>query len=73
MSTEVTRRDFAKAAACASVATLAVGCSPSDSEIAQAQPGQAPATPPSTGREFPKGFFWGTATSAYQISRGASA
>ncbi len=41
--------------------------SPSKSEVAEAHPGQDPASQPSTGREFPKGFFWGTATAAYQI------
>ncbi|MBP7621052.1 MAG: beta-glucosidase [Gemmatimonadales bacterium] len=41
--------------------------SPSKSEVAEAHPRQDPASQPSTGREFPKGFFWGTATAAYQI------
>lgn len=40
---------------------------PSNSDVAQARPGQDPENQPSTGREFPKGFFWGTATAAYQI------
>ena len=67
MSSEVSRRDFAKAAACASVATLAAGCSRTETEVVQSQPGQNPASQPSTGREFPKGCYWGVATASYQI------
>ena len=67
MSSEVSRRDFAKAAACASVGTLAAGCSRTEPDVAQSQPGQSPARQPSTGREFPKGVYWGVATASYQI------
>jgi beta-glucosidase len=67
MSSEVSRRDFAKAAACASLGSLAAGCSRSEPGATQAQPGRNPGSQPSTGREFPKGFYWGTATSSYQI------
>jgi beta-glucosidase len=66
MSNGISRRGFAKAAACASVATLAAGCSRTGSD-AQGQPAQDAASQPSTGREFPKEFYWGVATSAYQI------
>jgi beta-glucosidase len=39
------------------------------SSVSTAQPAaqEQPAAPPEAAREFPKGFFWGTATSAYQI------
>jgi hypothetical protein len=57
MSTEMSRRDFAKAAACASVAALSGGCSRAESEVAQAQTAQDPASQPSTGPEFPKASF----------------
>jgi beta-glucosidase len=67
MSAEMSRRDFAKAAASASVAALAVGCARTEPEVARAQAGADPASQASTGRAFPKGFFWGTATAAYQI------
>ncbi|HET7617900.1 MAG TPA: GH1 family beta-glucosidase [Vicinamibacterales bacterium] len=66
---EATRRDFMKTAAGAAIGAAAAGCS---SEAAHSQPAStaaqaAPATAQSTGREFPNGFYWGTATSAYQI------
>ena len=64
MST-ITRRDFAKGAALAAVGTLAAGSSRTGSAAEQAT--HSPTSQPATGREFPKGFFWGTATSAYQI------
>jgi beta-glucosidase len=67
MSSELSRRNFAKAAACASLGTLAAGCSRNEPEVAQAQPGQAPASQTTSRREFPKGYYWGVATAAYQV------
>jgi beta-glucosidase len=66
MSMGISRRAFARAAACASVGAVTAGYSNSKPEVAQAQ-AQTAAIHPSTGREFPKGFFWGVATAAYQI------
>src|SRR5262245_62957576 len=62
MSTHFSRRDVAKAAAAATLA------SSSATQVA-AQTIRATGTEPEkpTAREFPRGFFWGTATSAYQI------
>src|SRR5262245_14556192 len=67
MSTGLSRRDFAKAAGCASLGTVAAACSGPQPETARTQPGPASADPPSPGRTFPKGFFWGVGTSSYQI------
>ena len=67
MRAKVSRRSFAKAAASASLGAIAAGCSRTEPEVAQAQPGQTPASQPSIGREFPKGFYWGVATASYQI------
>ena len=67
MPVDVSRRNFAKTNAYASVAALAAGCSRPEPEVSQAQAQPNPASQPSTGREFPKGFYWGVATASYQI------
>jgi beta-glucosidase len=69
MSKSVSRRGFAKVVASGSVGALAAGQEWSDWGIARAQPARSAGELQSTssGRQFPKGFFWGTATSAYQI------
>src|SRR4029453_1455161 len=66
MST-LSRRDFAKAGACASLGTFAASCSPRESQPAPAQATTSSAPPPSAGPGFPKAFFWGVATASYQI------
>src|SRR5262245_10088158 len=60
MATHISRRDFAKAAASASIGVAAAGYSGGSPEPAHAQATPSP-------RGFPKGFYWGTGTSAYQI------
>src|SRR5262245_7427435 len=60
MATHISRRDFAKAAASASIGVAAAGYSGGSPEPAHAQATPRP-------REFPKGFFWGAGTSSYQI------
>src|SRR5215472_12031542 len=67
MTSRMSRRGFAKAAACGSLGTMVAACSGSQSEVDRAQSGQTPASQPSTGRTFPKGFYWGVATASYQI------
>jgi beta-glucosidase len=60
MSAQLSRRSVMKVAAVAALG--AVAAPPFAS--AQSTAVQGPAVPAG---EFPKGFFWGTATSAYQI------
>src|SRR5215469_8054566 len=67
MSTPISRREFAKAAAWVSLSAVATGFSTREPEVAQTQPAPSPANQPSTSRTFPKGFFWGVGTSSYQI------
>src|SRR5262245_51602853 len=67
MRSRMSRRDFAKAATCGSLGTVAAACSNSKPEVAQTQLGANSASQPSTGRTFPKGFYWGVGTSSYQI------
>jgi beta-glucosidase len=62
MSLRVTRRDVAKVGAAATL----VSSSTTIGTAQLVQPSGVKATDPAT-REFPKGFYWGTATSAYQI------
>lgn len=63
MSSSISRRDFARATACASLGAVAAGCSRPDPAVTQAQTQPNPASQPS----FPKGFVWGVATASYQI------
>jgi beta-glucosidase len=62
MSVRVTRRDVAKVGAAATL----VSSSMTIGAAQPVQPSGVNAADPIT-REFPKGFYWGTATSAYQI------
>jgi beta-glucosidase len=64
MPKDMSRRDFAKAAACASIGAAVAACSGSEAPATGAQPAQPQ---PTAGREFPQGFFWGVATASYQI------
>jgi beta-glucosidase len=61
MSAHTSRRQFVKVAAGAALGAAVV---PSGSS---AQPPKEQLATAPAGREFPKDFFWGTATSAYQI------
>src|SRR5262245_62164885 len=61
MKTKFTRRNIAKLAATAAIASAQAGRAGAQTPGAQAQPASR------TTSEFPKGFYWGTGTSAYQI------
>src|SRR5690606_6893508 len=62
--TELNRRDSLKAAGAAAIGlSVATFSGEASAQSAGAQPGAAPAA----ARTFPDGFYWGTATSAYQI------
>src|SRR5215472_12303648 len=67
MATYTSRRDFAKIAASVSLGAVAPGCSRTAPQVGQAQSELNSASKPSPDREFSKGFYWGTGTSAYQI------
>ncbi|MGC2491017.1 MAG: family 1 glycosylhydrolase, partial [Candidatus Sulfotelmatobacter sp.] len=72
----LTRRDFAHSAFAAGIAaalpaTLFSGCTVSNAERAASSAAPAGSHAPqfdsSSEIQFPKGFFWGAATAAYQI------
>ncbi|HEX7116428.1 MAG TPA: GH1 family beta-glucosidase [Steroidobacter sp.] len=65
MAIRMSRRDFAKAAALSTVGLA--GCGRSQSNQAPASAARNTSAPRESGRAFPQGFFWGVATSAYQI------
>src|SRR5262245_17091015 len=58
-----TRRDFVKLAGLAATLGLPVESLAQETKKAAAKP----AAGSGAGRQFPKGFYWGTATAAYQI------
>ncbi|HEY6802846.1 MAG TPA: family 1 glycosylhydrolase, partial [Pyrinomonadaceae bacterium] len=61
MIKKMTRRTFAKVAATATIASTA---STTLTPLSQAEPIMQATT---SGREFPKGFLWGSATASYQV------
>src|SRR5215510_12275587 len=67
MPSRISRRDFARAAACASLGTVAAGCSRTTPQSVESQSDRNATTQSSSAREFPNGFYWGVATAAYQI------
>jgi beta-glucosidase len=67
MGRKISRRTFTKVAgtaALASSATTALGSVASRPESSSTASGTVA---PATGREFPKGFLWGSATASYQV------
>ena len=63
MSKKVSRRTFAKVAGVTALASATELTSLSSSSAPQ----NRPATANNSGRDFPQGFIWGTATASYQI------
>src|SRR4026209_1077473 len=63
MSTNVTRRTFVKVAG----ASTLVAATELPSFGSNAAPQSGAATQSSGGRDFPRDFFWGTATASYQV------
>src|SRR3712207_4242628 len=68
MATHLTRRELAALAGTGTLkgAAASLGLSMATTG-ASAQPAAGGVAQPSTARSFPAGFYWGTATSAYQI------
>src|SRR5215468_8350380 len=62
MSTHLSRRNVAKLAAAGTLVGLS-----ETTGVAQTSQGTETRTAQAPAREFPKGFYWGTATSSYQI------
>src|SRR3712207_567977 len=68
MATHLTRRELATLAGTGTLMAPAASLGLSmAATAASAQPSSGDVAQPTTARSFPTGFFWGTATSAYQI------
>src|SRR5262245_13065991 len=68
MTKKISRRNFAKIAGSAALATTTTSAFSSlGEERVFAEPLQA-----GPGREFPKGFLWGSATASYQVEGAAT-
>jgi beta-glucosidase len=66
------RRSFSKALGTATLGASAVSAACSTPQPAAPAPAVAPAAEQPTGRTFPKGFLWGTATASYQVEGAAA-
>src|ERR1700681_714314 len=64
MSRKISRRTFAKVAGTAALASTAPSAL---SSVASPPSAVSDMSVPETGREFPKGFLWGSATASYQV------
>jgi beta-glucosidase len=64
MSRKISRRTFAKVA---STAALVSTATTAFSSVASQPSASSDMNAPATGREFPKGFLWGSATASYQV------
>src|SRR5258708_33869441 len=69
MSRKISRRTFAKVA---STAALASTATTAFSSVASQPSASLDMSAPATGREFPNGFLWGSATASYQVEGAAN-
>ena len=67
MSSKITRRTFAKVASTAALASTTTTALSSVASQPGGSSGASGMGAPATGREFPKGFLWGSATASYQV------
>ena len=67
MSRNISRRTFAKVASTAALASTATTALSSVASQPGGSSGASGMGAPATGREFPKGFLWGSATASYQV------
>ena len=67
MSRKISRRTFAKVAGTAALASTATTAFSSVASQPGGASGALVMNAPATGREFPKGFLWGSATASYQV------
>src|SRR4030095_9090806 len=67
MKRRISRRTFAKVAGSAALVTTTANALGSFAEVTNA----APEPQGTSGREFPKGFRWGSATASYQVEGAA--
>src|ERR1700736_4355496 len=67
MGMKISRRTFAKVAGTAALASSATSALSSVASTPESSPTTLGRVTPATGREFPKGFLWGSATASYQV------
>src|SRR5262245_50632105 len=67
MTTRISRRNFAKTAAFASIVAAGAAGTNTKVKTPPAQSKQNSTRQPAAACQFPKGFYWGVGTSSYQI------